>query len=168
MSFPSLKASSWIPFTSLTTSASGFPGEKPSFGFGPSRRQRHFRCFLLGGDALELLFFVYSWLLVCPCCFPVGQEGARHWGRCGSWSGGSGIRLCFWCWLWSLGWQGQRHVGCTTSGLAWMSERRHRISSALQVLALVAWAAGPTTCRIRRLGAGVDVGAAAPDLLLLA
>jgi hypothetical protein len=55
--------------------------------------------------------------------------------------------------------------GCAASGSVWRLEQRLRVSSAIEVLPLVAWVVEASTWLVRGLGAGVEAGAAAPEIV---
>jgi hypothetical protein len=55
--------------------------------------------------------------------------------------------------------------GCAVSGSVWRPEQWLRVSSAIEVLPLVAWAVEASTRLVRGLGAGVEARAAAPEIV---
>ena len=158
-----LEAASWSPFTSLVISATGSSGENPNFGLGRSGRRRRSSSLPSWGRRLwrsgpssagggSVALQLRRRLGVCAASGPAWKSERR-------------LRVSPTCggWLWSPGRHGHRLGGFAASGPEWKPVRRRRRSRVRWVLALASRAAEPSTRLVRGLGAGVDVGAAAPE-----
>jgi hypothetical protein len=152
---PFLEAASWSPFTTIVASASGSPGENPSFDLGRSGRRWRTCRFPLGGDALEVWS---SSVRGGSDCFAGSSSARRVRGLGAGEEVGAAAPECnaVECRIWSRGRQRRQLRWSAASGSAGKSERRlRRAPLCCGVSVLVAWTA-ESSARVE-CGLGADV-----------